>query len=120
MIATQKLTMTAQEAQAALSKLETTGHSLTKNIVDRIKQAIAGGGELENYLAGKLQYELSKHNAKPQEEVEPDPVVPPDGIPETGSDETDLPPGFESGKVVPPDHGTPVLAANEAPAKKKK
>jgi hypothetical protein len=112
--------MNAEQAWAALVTLEKAGHSLTKNIVDRIKQAIAGGGELDNYLAGKLQYELNKHNAKPQEEVEPDPVVPPDGIPETGPDETDLPPGFESGKVVSPDHGTPVLAANEAPAKKKK
>ncbi len=112
--------MNAEQAQAALSKLETTGHSLTKNILGRINQAIAFGGELDSYLAGKLQYELNKHTAKPEEEVEPDPVAPPDGIPETGSDETDLPPGFESGKVVPPDHGTPVLAANEAPAKKKK
>jgi hypothetical protein len=89
MIATQKLTMTAQEAQAALSKLETTGHSLTKNIVDRIKQAIAGGGELDNYLAGKLQYELSKHNAvaddtsdktskaQPQKAIDPAPVEKP-------------------------------------------
>jgi hypothetical protein len=81
--------MNAEQAWAALVTLEKAGHSLTKNIVDRIKQAIAGGGELDNYLAGKLQYELSKHNAvaddtsdkkskaQPQKAIDPAPVEKP-------------------------------------------